>query len=115
MRIRIIAVPPGEAPAWVREKWIGLELPLTQRSSSPIAGRTYGVLSGPRSCFGMLAMLVRGKYWRLGGYRVNALKAISVLEKASPEAAHWWRTNTPHMMKRSRMFLFHEHVCEVVE
>jgi hypothetical protein len=51
----------------------------------------------------------------MSGYKVNALKAISVLEKASPEAAQWWRTNTPHMMKRSRMFLFHEHVCEVVE
>jgi hypothetical protein len=63
----------------------------------------------------MLALLVRGKYRRLSGYKVNALKAISVLEKASPEAAQWWRTNTPHMMKRSRMFLFHEHVCKVVE
>src|SRR5712664_1703512 len=28
--IRIFAVPPGEAPAWVREKWVGLELPLAQ-------------------------------------------------------------------------------------
>jgi len=28
-RIRVIAVPAGEAPPWVREKWVGLELPLT--------------------------------------------------------------------------------------
>ena len=26
--IRIVGVPPGEAPLWVREKWLGLELPL---------------------------------------------------------------------------------------
>jgi hypothetical protein len=58
-------MPPGEAPAWVREKWIGLELPLAQSSSSPMAGGTYGVLSGPRSFFGLLALLVRGKYRRL--------------------------------------------------
>lgn len=26
--IRIIAVPPGDAPEWVRQAWVGLELPL---------------------------------------------------------------------------------------
>ena len=31
--IRIIGVPPGEAPLWVREKWVGLELPLTRHSA----------------------------------------------------------------------------------
>jgi hypothetical protein len=28
--VRILTVPPGEAPGWVREKWVGLELPLAQ-------------------------------------------------------------------------------------
>ena len=28
--VRIVAVPLGEAPLWVREKWVGLELPLTR-------------------------------------------------------------------------------------
>jgi len=23
--VRITSVPPGEAPLWVREKWVGLE------------------------------------------------------------------------------------------
>ena len=66
MRIRIIAVPPEEAPAWVREKWVGLELPLARWSSSPIAGGTYGVL--PRSFFGMSSATPRrqsGNYYRL--------------------------------------------------
>jgi hypothetical protein len=30
--IRIIAVPPGEAPLWVREKWVGLDLPVARYS-----------------------------------------------------------------------------------
>ncbi len=28
--IRIVNVPAGEAPLWVREKWVGLELPLVR-------------------------------------------------------------------------------------
>ena len=45
--IRIISIPPGEAPLWVREKWVGLELPLT-RHSAPGAFYAYGALSIPR-------------------------------------------------------------------
>lgn len=26
-KIRIIKVPSGEAPEWVREAWVGLEIP----------------------------------------------------------------------------------------
>ena len=28
VKIRMIAVPPGDAPEWVRNAWVGLELPL---------------------------------------------------------------------------------------
>src|SRR5437660_9122721 len=31
--LRITSVPPGEAPLWVREKWVGLSLPLAQRKA----------------------------------------------------------------------------------
>src|SRR5580704_4538322 len=44
-KLRIIAVPPGEAPLWVREKWVGLELPVAQRQSRKFL--TSGVLSAP--------------------------------------------------------------------
>ena len=46
-RICVTAVPAGEAPQWVREKWVGVELPLALRSAHDF--RTFGVLSGPRS------------------------------------------------------------------
>jgi hypothetical protein len=49
--IRIIATPPGEAPLWVREKWIGLELPLVDGDSAAQEVFTSGVLSGPRNRF----------------------------------------------------------------
>src|SRR5512140_2697360 len=46
-RVRIVGVPPGDAPAWVRQEWVGLELPLAQSSAEAIHARTAGVLSGP--------------------------------------------------------------------
>ena len=46
--VRIIAVPPGEAPLWVREKWVGVELPVA-RYSSACTFYAYGVLSLPRT------------------------------------------------------------------
>ncbi len=46
--VRIVAVPPGEAPFWVRQKWVGLELPVV-RYSAHRKFLTFGVLSTPRS------------------------------------------------------------------
>ena len=45
--VRIIAAPPGEAPLWVRQKWVGLDLPVTRYAGH---GRFPGlhVLSMPR-------------------------------------------------------------------
>ena len=28
--VRIVAVPPGEAPLWVRQRWVGLDLPVVR-------------------------------------------------------------------------------------
>jgi hypothetical protein len=114
-RVRIFAVPPGEAPAWVREKWVGLELPLAQGCLTSSGGLTAGVLSGPRTSFARLTTLMLGRYQRRRGFKVNVLEAITVLENASPEAANWWRVNAPHLMTPSRVFLFPEDVCMVVE
>jgi hypothetical protein len=49
--IRIVRIPPGEAPFWVREKWVGLELPLADGDRGPRGAYTSGVLSGPRNRF----------------------------------------------------------------
>jgi hypothetical protein len=113
-RIRIIAIPPGEAPQWVREQWVGLELPLAQRSGAARSRRVFGVLSGPRSLFDWGLAILRGRAGRESGYAVRVLDAIALLERKSPEAAAWWRTNVPHMTNPLRCFLFSESVCQVL-
>ena len=114
-RVRIVAVPPGEAPQWVREKWVGLELPLAQFSPEAQPQRSAGVLTGPRGFLPTVGGLLRGQLQERSGFAVRVLEAIAVLERASPEAAQWWRTNAAHLMKPSRHFLFPEQVCTVVD
>jgi hypothetical protein len=113
--LRITFVPPGEAPAWVREKWVGLKLPLAQMSPDPRYHATGGVLTGPRTFFGALSALLPGRLNHTEGYLVNAPAALSILELAHPEAAAWWRTNTPHLFGRRRRLLFPKGVGDVVE
>ena len=44
-RLTITAVPPGEAPQWVREAWVGITVPLAQRRArSPALRDVAGML-----------------------------------------------------------------------
>jgi hypothetical protein len=114
-RVRIIAIPPGEAPPWVREQWVGLELPLAQSSREARSRRVFGVLSGPRNLLAWWLALISGRAGRETGYAVRVMDALTVLEKKSPEAAAWWRTNVPHMQSPLRCFLFAGSVCQVLD
>lgn len=111
--VRIIAVPPGEAPLWVREKWVGLELP-TAGDPAPRRMFGYGVLSMPRSILAQWWGLIRGRAERISGYAVASVDAVEILAAASPEAAAWWRENVPDLVGRRRYFVFHADVCELV-
>lgn len=102
-RVRIVAVPPGEAPQWVREQWVGLELPLAQSSAVARSWRAAGVLTGSS-----------GAGSRREGYVVNVREAVAILEGASPEAAQWWRVNAAHMMTPARCFVFPAQACAVL-
>jgi hypothetical protein len=110
--IRIVAVPPGEAPLWVREKWVGLDLPVA-RYSGPGRFLAMGVLSLPRSVLAQWLAVFRGRAEMIAGYAVEAVPAIGILAHASPEAAAWWRENTPHLIAPRRYLVFHEEVCRV--
>lgn len=112
--LHIKSVPPGEAPLWVREQWVGLLLPLAQRKSTPVSFLTFGVLSGPKGFLSCIAALVSGKMVRQSGYAIEALAAVSLLEGRSPEAAAWWRASTPHLMRKGRFFVFDGSVGDVV-
>ncbi|AUN32204.1 hypothetical protein [Niveispirillum cyanobacteriorum] len=111
--VRIVAVPPGEAPLWVREAWVGLELPLVRYLSS----RKFlcaGVLSGSRSRFGWLWDLLRGRTETITGYMIDAALAVDILCASSPAAAAWWRENTPDLLAPKRCFIFHADVCRML-
>ena len=95
--IRIIATPPGQAPDWVRQEWVGLEIPLdeTPKLSGTIQ---MGVLGGPAQ--------------HPGGFRVNTRVTLDLLQKKSPDAARWWRENiNPDFMTH---LIFKREVCEEV-
>ncbi len=112
--IRIIAAPPGEAPLWVRQKWVGLDLPVARYSGrSRFLG--LGVLSMPRSWLGQWLAVARGRAEMVGGYAVEALPAVGILGERSPEAAAWWRENTPHLIAPRRYLIFHEEVCRIAD
>jgi len=110
--IRIIAVPPGEAPLWVRQQWVGLELPVV---TAPRRFFGFGVLSSPRSMLAQWWGVARGRAQRIAGYAVEADVAVDILGRSSPDAAAWWRQNVPHLIGPRRHLVFHEHVCQVVQ
>lgn len=116
VHVRIIAVPPGEAPLPVREAWVGLLLPLVPGDEGPVRLWGQGVLSGPKKPAGRW-----GRWWRRltgqvraqRGYRVFVLTALERLEQKSPEAARWWRTSTPHLVAPGQVFIFSAQVGEL--
>lgn len=110
--VRITSVPPGEAPQWVREKWVGLVLPLAQ--SRPLTALTSGVLSGPPNRLAAIWWGLLGRLEKKSGYAVEASAALAVLERTAPDAAAWWRENVPRLRGRERKFLFRASDCEPV-
>jgi hypothetical protein len=112
--VRIVAVPPGDAPLWVREKWVGLDLPVT-RYSGHRKFLGLGVLSMPHSWWGQWLAVCRGRAELIAGYAVEALPAVGILSRTSPEAAAWWREHTPHLIAPKRYLVFHEEVCRIAD
>jgi hypothetical protein len=112
--VRIVAIPQGEPPLWVREKWVGLELPLAR---GPTAAGFYGfgAVSGPRTCLGQMWALLLGRAERIVGYPVYADRAVDILAKSSPEAAAWWRENAGEIVAPGRYLLFHANECEILQ
>ncbi len=47
------------------------------------------------------------------GYLIEFNDAVAALELNRPEAAIWWKTNTPHM--RNSQLLFETKVCRYME
>ena len=113
--LRVTSVPPGEAPLWVRQHWVGLLLPLAQRSNSQSTYLVFGVLSGPRTLLACLGAILKREYKTHSGYAVDAARAVALLEEVSPYAAGWWRQNTPQLVKPGMKFVFDQNSGHVSE
>ena len=113
MQILITATPPGEAPEEVRQAWVGLVLPLLKGHEHAHSVPTFGVLSVPRSSW------ARFYAWQSPppqqtGYSVPTRQAVEILAQSAPEAAAWWRTNTPHLLGPDNSLLFSIDVCRLL-
>jgi len=95
-KVLIIATPPGEAPDWVRQAWIGLELPFVNPTPDGYVG---GVLSGQPT----------GR----NGFHVETETALEILEASNAEAADWWKTNAPIAFMDA--LIFDSSVCKVLD
>lgn len=109
----ITSVPPGEAPEWVREKWVGLSLPLADEAGALHSLPTVGVISHPKTRLGYYRARLTGRVRRASGYIVYSTAAIEVLERSSPEAAAWWRNHVPWVVYPGRILMFQEGVGHV--
>lgn len=110
MRVTIVRPPIGEAPEWVREAWVGLTLPLA--SEQQRSWQTVGVLTGPHNWLAQLWTIVTGRSVKVTGYRVNAQTAVDYLADHHPDAAAWWRENTPEMLTGRSSFIFNSDACQ---
>ena len=97
-KIRIIAVPPGEAPEWVRKEWVGLEFPVADVDMKKAI--RFGVAKG-------------GPPQNTGGYPVETKKAIEILKEKNPKAAQWWLENP--LLKFMDVLIFKREVCEQIK
>lgn len=79
-RIKILKIPDGEAPQWVRGAWVGLILPCYPYIGTPSCELS-GVLSGDKVEDSRRGVIVSHR------------EAISVLIQHDREAAMWWMTN----------------------
>ena len=95
-RIRIIGVPPGQAPLEVRKQWVGLELPVD--GTPPEPSHQMGARFGQPE--------------NLGGYRIRTEDAMLALVEKAPDAASWWNSHLP--LAVTSHLVFRRDVCEVI-
>ena len=112
MNIRIISVPPGEAPAEVRAAWVGLVLPVIGGKAGTFF--TAGVLSRSKTWYGALFARLAGRGAIERGYRVDARRAVEILSLHSSSAAGWWHEHAALSLRPGQQFIFAAAACEEV-
>lgn len=100
-QVKIVIVPSGQAPEWVRKEWVGLVLPLVENASK--VERVIGVLGGK----------VDDGDEYIDGYSVETAAAVIILKEKSPEAAQWWTKNVPFWF--IPRLIFKKEDCELIK
>ena len=98
-QIKVVQIPDGEAPLWVRKSWVGLTLPVVATSND----NGYGVLSLKKS---------KG---RCKSFEVEQIDALDALRSQSMEAAQWFRNHGYPMDTKGVYFSFKASQVEVLE
>jgi hypothetical protein len=114
MIIEIHSTLQGKNPLWVREAWVGLQLP--SLDEIPIKVPVADV--GNRPSFGALfrslkdgsADPIKERF----GYSVNAKIAVGIVSFTNEDAARWWLENVPQMMRQDMPLLFETACCRPV-
>jgi len=91
--IRIISIPGGEAPEWVRECWMGLELPYVEEAKTVRSD--------------VSAKKVEGEF-----YCVDVREALNTLTNRSPEAAQWYVDHVP--ISALTYISFEKNCCQIL-
>ncbi|MDZ5450911.1 hypothetical protein [Labrys sp. ZIDIC5] len=115
--IRIGSTPQGAAPIAIRQAWIGLTLPLQETApSSPQTMIVETEFRDPANRLDALKLRLGFKrptaIWQ--AYTVQAAGALRLLESHSPDAARWWRQNTPWLYQPAQVLAFDADCCELV-
>ena len=117
--IEIVSTPPGAAPDDIRAAWVGLKLKIAYGDTSP---HDFSVVSVHTRVDGRLRQwalrlgLFKPSIATWNGFSVDAISAIQALEQAGrASSAHWWRENTPHILKPGQVLIFPGSCCQVVE
>jgi hypothetical protein len=109
--VKIVRLPVGEAPEWVRAAWVGMTLPLVR--SDLIEVSTVGVMTGPTTRLGHAWARLTRAAPIMAGYQVNAKTAVDLLAATAPTSADWWRNNVPHLLDGQQTFLFDKAACDL--
>jgi len=115
MRIRVLKPSfPGDEPDFVREAWVGLELPVLEGKEQPVlvppAKLPWRALSFSKLVARLFSRQLPDQ--PMPAYLVSAAEGFEVLERERPEAAKWWKRRFPDALSGRYNFRFNAENCQ---
>jgi hypothetical protein len=95
---KIIRIPNGEAPRWVRSAWVGLVLP---RTSAQAASDITGIFT---------KQVEEGSRYQ-SEYKTTFRTALTVLNEVNPAAAQWWQNEIASKTLKNEFLVFDDLSC----